>query len=83
MTVVQALLRGDVMYATLYRFTSGATHASDFGAHVEIDQGSDDRIWQIEPSAQECSNRIDQRLDRVCLDARTSQNPEKVNGSRE
>jgi uncharacterized protein DUF5677 len=69
-------LRGDVMYATLYRFTSSVTHASDFGAHVEIDQGSDDRVWQIEPSAQgfeapsyaarelfwNAANRIDQRL---------------------
>jgi hypothetical protein len=69
-------LRGDVMYATLYRFTSSTTHASDFGAHVEIEEGSGDRVWQIEPKAQgfeapsyaarellwNAANRIDQRL---------------------
>src|SRR2546430_5997290 len=44
-------LRGDIMYATLYRFTSSITHASDFGAHVEIEQTSGDRIWQINPKA--------------------------------
>lgn len=69
-------LRGDVMYATQYRFTSSIAHASDFGAHVEIEQASGDRIWQIEPRAQgfeapcyaarellwNAANRIDQRL---------------------
>lgn len=30
-------LRGDVMYATLFRHTSSASHASDFAAHVEFD----------------------------------------------
>jgi hypothetical protein len=69
-------LRGDVMYATLYRFTSSITHASDFGAHVEIEQASGDRVWQIEPRSKgfeapsyaarellwNAANRIDQRL---------------------
>jgi hypothetical protein len=69
-------LRGDVMYATLYRFTSAVTHASDFGAHFEIEEGTGDRLWQIEPRVQgfeapshaarellwSAANRIDQRL---------------------
>ena len=69
-------LRGDVMYATLYRFTSSITHASDFGAHVEIERETNDFIWQIEPRAQGfeassytarkllwyAANRIDTRL---------------------
>ena len=69
-------LRGDAMYATLYRYTSSVAHTSDFGGHVEIEHSSGDRIWQIEPRA--CgfeaasyaardlfwlaANRIDQRL---------------------
>lgn len=39
-------LRGDVMYATLYRFTSSISHAADFGAHFEVDPSSDDLIWR-------------------------------------
>lgn len=69
-------LRGDVMYATLYRFTSSISHAADFGAQFEVDPASDDLIWEIEPqvlgfeapsyAARElfwnAANRIDQRL---------------------
>lgn len=69
-------LRGDVLYATLYRFTSSITHASDFGAHIEIDSNVSDPIWQIEPRAKgfeapsyaarellwHLANRIDTRL---------------------
>jgi hypothetical protein len=69
-------LRGDVAYATLYRFTSSTAHASDFGSHFEIEVATGDRIWQIEPrawgfegpslSAREllwnAANRIDKRL---------------------
>lgn len=69
-------LRGNAMYATRYRFTSSIVHASDFGAHFEIERGSGDRVWQIEPRAQgfegasyaarellwHAANRIDQRL---------------------
>jgi uncharacterized protein DUF5677 len=44
-------IRGDVLYATLYRFTSSISHASDFGAHLEIDSTVADPIWQIEPRA--------------------------------
>jgi hypothetical protein len=69
-------LRGDVMYATLYRFTSSISHASDFGAHFEVDPASDDLIWELEPQVQgfespsyaarellwNAANRIDQRL---------------------
>ena len=69
-------LRGDAMYATLYRHTSAVAHASDFGGHVEVEHSSGDRNWQIEPRAQgfeapsyaarellwHVANRIDQRL---------------------
>ena len=69
-------LGADVMYATLYRLTSSITHASDFGAHFEIESASDDLIWQIEPRVQgfeapsyaarellwNLANRIDGRL---------------------
>ena len=69
-------LRADAMYATLYRFTSSTSHASDFGAHFEIELASDDLIWQIEPRVQgfeapsyaarellwNLANRIDGRL---------------------
>jgi len=69
-------LRHGVMYATLYRFASSTAHASDAGAHVEIERSSDDPIYQIEPRAQgfeapsyaarellwAAANRIDQRL---------------------
>src|ERR1700688_420863 len=44
-------LRGDAMYATLYRFTSSMAHASDVGAHFEIDNATDELIWQIEGGA--------------------------------
>lgn len=69
-------LRGEVLYATLYRFTSAISHASDFGAHLEIDSAISDPIWQIEPRAKgfeapsyaarellwHLANRIDARL---------------------
>lgn len=69
-------LRQDAMYATLYRFTSSMTHASDCAAHVQIDETSGDPIWQIEGRAQgfeapsyaarelfwNAATRIDQRL---------------------
>lgn len=69
-------LRGDVMYASLYRFTSSISHASDFGAHFEADPASDDLLWEIEPQVRgfeapsyaarellwNAANRIDQRL---------------------
>ena len=45
-------LRADAMYATLYRFTSSISHASDFGAHCEIESASGDWIWEIEPRVQ-------------------------------
>ena len=69
-------LRGDIMYATLYRFTSSIAHASDFWAHIEIEEGTDEIVWRIEPRAQDfkassyaarelfwnAANRIDTRL---------------------
>jgi hypothetical protein len=69
-------LHWEVMYASLYRFTSSISHASDFGAHFEVDPASDDLLWEIEPrvrgfetpyyAAREllwnAANRIDQRL---------------------
>jgi hypothetical protein len=69
-------LRGDAVYATLYRFTSSTSHASDFASHVEVDQTSGDPVWQIEPRARGfeapsyaarellwgAASRIDQRL---------------------
>jgi hypothetical protein len=69
-------LRADVLYATSYRFTSAISHASDFGAHLEIDSAISDPIWQIEPRAKgfeapsyaarellwHLANRIDARL---------------------
>ena len=69
-------LRADVMYATLYRFTSSISHASDFGAHFQIESASGDPIWEIEPKVQgfespsyaarellwNLANRIDERL---------------------
>jgi hypothetical protein len=73
---VMRALRGDVLYATLYRFTSSISHAADFGAHIEIDSASAGPIWQIEPRAKgfeapsyaarellwHVANRIDARL---------------------
>ena len=69
-------LRGDVMYATLYRHTSSISHASDFGAHFEAEPASGEFVWQLEPqvrgfeaasyAAREllwaAANRIDERL---------------------
>lgn len=69
-------LRGEVMYATLFRFTSSVIHAADFGAHFTIEQESGDHICEIEPKAQgfevpshvarellwNAANRIDHRL---------------------
>jgi len=42
-------LRGDVVYATLYRYASSISHASDFGAHFTTDPASGEFVWQIEP----------------------------------
>jgi hypothetical protein len=69
-------LRGGAMYATLYRHTSSISHASDFGAHFEVDPTTEDVIWKIEPTVKgfeapsyaarellwNAANRIDQRL---------------------
>lgn len=69
-------LRGDAMYATLYRFTSSISHGTDFGAHVAVEEPSGNRLWEIEPKVQgfeaptyaarqllwNLANRIDQRL---------------------
>jgi hypothetical protein len=69
-------LRHDVMYASLYRFTSSSSHASDFGAHFQLLPTNEDFVWQIGPSARGfevasyaarelfwmAANRIDQRL---------------------
>ena len=69
-------LRGDAMYATLYRHTSSISHASDFGAHFEVDLTSGEYVWQLEPQVRgfetpsyaarellwQAANRIDQRL---------------------
>ena len=69
-------LRADRMYATLYRFTSAISHASDFGAHFEVESTSGEFIWQIEPRTRgfeapcyaarelfwEAASRIDQKL---------------------
>jgi hypothetical protein len=69
-------LRGDVLYATLYRHTSSICHASDFGAQFEVDAATGDFVWEIEPrvngfeapsyAARELlwhgAHRIDQRL---------------------
>jgi hypothetical protein len=69
-------LRGDVLYATLYRFTSAISHAADSGAHLEINSASADPVWQMEPRAKgfeppsymarellwHMANRIDARL---------------------
>jgi hypothetical protein len=69
-------LRGDAIYATLYRFTSSMTHASDFAAHVEIESMSGEPVWQLESRARgfdapsyaarellwHAATRIDQRL---------------------
>lgn len=43
------VLKGDVMYATLFRHTSSIMHAADFGAHFEVDPTTGEFIWQIEP----------------------------------
>ena len=69
-------LRGAAMYATLYRFTSSISHASDFGIQFEIDPTTGDPLWKIEPTVTgfeapsyaarqllwSAANRIDQRL---------------------
>ena len=69
-------LRGEMMYAMLYRHTSSISHASDFGAHFEVDPTSDDFVWEIEPQTRgfetpsyaarellwNAANRIDERL---------------------
>ena len=69
-------LHGGVMYATLYRFTSSISHASDFGLHFEVDPASGELIWEVEPQVRgfeapsylarellwNAASRIDQRL---------------------
>jgi hypothetical protein len=66
--------RWNVMYQTLYRFTSPSSHASDFSRHA--DASGDDFVWQIDPSPEgvlgpmavarellwHLANAIDQRL---------------------
>jgi hypothetical protein len=42
-------LRGDAVYATLYRHTSSISHASDFAAHIEVDPTSGELTYGIEP----------------------------------
>lgn len=41
-------LRGDGMYATLYRHTSAISHVSDFGAHFSLAEDGE-MVWEIEP----------------------------------
>lgn len=41
-------LKGDAMYATLYRHTSSIAHVSDFGAHFYLDEAGE-MVWEIEP----------------------------------
>jgi hypothetical protein len=41
-------LKGDAMYATLYRHTSSISHVSDFGAHFSLDDQGE-MVWEIEP----------------------------------
>jgi hypothetical protein len=69
-------LRGDAMCATLYRYTSSISHASDFGAHFPVEEASGNQLWEIEPKVERfevptyaarqllwnLANRIDQRL---------------------
>jgi Family of unknown function (DUF5677) len=69
-------LRANATYATLYRYTSSISHASDFGVHFEVDPTTEDLVWEIEPTAKgleapsytarqllwNAANRIDQRL---------------------
>jgi hypothetical protein len=68
-------LKGDAMYATLYRHTSAISHVSDFGAHFSLDKDGE-FVWEIEPTvdgfeapsyaAREllwaAANRIDERF---------------------
>jgi hypothetical protein len=42
-------LHWEEMYASWYRSTSSILHASDFGAHFEVDPATDDLLWEIEP----------------------------------
>ncbi|MGH9681513.1 MAG: DUF5677 domain-containing protein [Candidatus Acidiferrales bacterium] len=69
-------LRGDALYATLYRFTSSISHASDFGIQFEVDPFNGELVWQTEPTVNgfeapsyaarqllwNAANRIDHRL---------------------
>lgn len=69
-------LRADMIYATLYRFTSSISHASDFGTQFESESAFEDPIWEIEPKVRgfevpsyaarellwNLANRIDGRL---------------------
>jgi hypothetical protein len=68
-------LKGETMYATLYRHTSSISHASDFGLHFSLDQDGE-FVWEIDPqvegfespsyAAREllwgAANRIDERF---------------------
>ena len=44
-------LKGDAMYATLYRHTSAISHVSDFGAHFSLDKDGE-MVWEIEPQVE-------------------------------
>lgn len=73
---MRALPGGDALYATMYRFTSSISHASDFEAYLEIDSALPDPVWEIEPRVKgfetpsyaarqllwHLANRIDSRL---------------------
>src|SRR5262249_21128927 len=41
-------LKGDEMYATLYRHTSSISHVSDFAAHFSFDEDNE-MVWEIDP----------------------------------
>jgi hypothetical protein len=43
-------LRGDVAYATLYRYTSSISHGSDFGNQFQSDPVTGEPIWELEPT---------------------------------
>jgi hypothetical protein len=40
-------LKGDAMYATLYRHASAISHVADFGAHSELDPATGELIYNI------------------------------------
>lgn len=69
-------LRGDLLYATFFRFTSSISHATDFGIHFTTDPKTGDLVWEIGPTVKgfetpsyaarqlfwNAANRIDERL---------------------